>query len=413
MIEFRQRRLENGLTVIVHEDSSTEIAAFNILYKVGSKDEQEEKTGFAHLFEHLMFAGSANVTDFDAALQKVGGESNAFTSPDITNYYITLPATNLESAFWLESDRMLSLNINPLSLDVQRKVVVEEFKQRYLNQPYGDAWLKLRPLAYKKHNYKWATIGKDVSHIENATLQDVKEFFDAYYTPQNAILTVAGNVKTSEVIALAEKWFGTIPGGGEIKRNGASEPAQTEERRLIIEAKVPLKAIYKTFHMPGRFSPGYYGCDLLNDILGRGASSRFYSKLVKEKRLFNSINAYNTGSIDPGMFVITGKLNDEASFEECEKAINDIIEEVQNSRIKEGELMKVKNQAEATLAFSEVDVLNRAMNLSYFALSGDPGKINEEATQIQAVTPEKVQEMSKTILNSQNCSTLLYHPLKT
>lgn len=410
MIEFKQHRLENGLTVIVHEDPSMEVAVLNLLYHVGSRDEQEDKTGFAHLFEHLMFGGSRHVPDFDGALQKVGGESNAFTSPDITNYYITLPAVNLESAFWLESDRMLALNINAESLDVQRKVVIEEFKQRYLNQPYGDSWLKLRPLAYKRHPYRWATIGKDISHIENATLQDVRDFFNAYYTPQNAILVIGGNVTAENAAVLAEKWFGPIPAGRSIERNTQAEPVQESERRQEVEARVPLKALYKAYHMPGRFMPDYYTSDLLSDILGRGASSRLYARLVKDKRLFNSIHAYNTGSIDPGLLVISGKLNGEASFEQGEKAIDEIILEIQNERLPEDELQKVKNQAESTLVFSEVDVLNRAMNLAYFALTGEAGKVNEEAEKIQSVTAENVREMAGRILIPANCSTLLYHP---
>jgi zinc protease len=410
MVGYKEYFLDNGLQVLIHEDDSTEIAVLNILYKVGSRDEEEQKTGFAHLFEHLMFGGSKNVKDFDAALQKVGGESNAFTTTDITNYYITIPAVNLETAFWLESDRMLGLNIDPEVLDVQRKVVVEEFKQRYLNQPYGDAWLKLRPLAYHVHPYKWATIGKELSHIENATLDDVKDFFSTYYTPNNAILVIAGNVKTEDALKMAQKWFGSINKGTQVARNLPVEPAQVQERRLIVEADVPLKAIYKIYHMPSRLADDYHACDLLSDILGRGNSSRLYEKLVKRKRLFNSISAYVTGSIDPGLFVISGKMNDGVDVEQAEQEIENLIVELQNSIVSPGELEKVKNQAESTLVFSEMEVLNRSMNLAYAAMLGDPEKINKEKEMITRVMAESIKEMAEKVLRMSNSSTLCYLP---
>jgi zinc protease len=412
MVDFKEFNLDNGLQVLIHEDNATEIAVLNLLYKVGSKDEEERKTGFAHLFEHLMFGGSRHVQDFDAILQNVGGESNAFTNTDITNYFITVPAINIETAFWLESDRMFGLSFDSGVLEVQRKIVVEEFKQRYLNQPYGDAWLKLRPLAYQFHPYKWSTIGKEISHIENATLEDVKSFFYKYYVPNNAILVVAGNIKTDEVHAMAEKWFGSIASGPEMERKIPVEPEQIHERRLIVESDVPLKALYITYHMPGRHSEDYYACDLLSDILGRGNSSRLYERLVKGKRLFNSINAYVTGSIDPGLLVISGKLNDGVELEQAEREIGTLIEELQMVEISPEELEKVKNQAESTLVFSEMEVLNRAMNLAYAAALGDPDKINREKEQIQKVTAEKIREMAKNILQKSNSSTLCYVPKK-
>ncbi|MGN6638273.1 MAG: M16 family metallopeptidase, partial [Mucilaginibacter sp.] len=307
MVKFNRFTLKNGLRVLVHEDHATPMAVLNILYDVGARDEDPDKTGFAHLFEHLMFGGSVNIPHYDVPLQRVGGENNAFTTNDITNYYITLPVENIETAFWLESDRMLSLAFSEKSLEVQRNVVIEEFKQRYLNQPYGDVWLKLRPLVYKKHPYRWATIGKEIKHIEDARIEDVKAFFKKHYNPQNAIMVVAGNVDTEKVKELAEKWFGPIPAGEKYHRSLPTEPEQREARRETVSAKVPLNDLYIAFHMPGRLEPGYYAVDLISDILSRGYSSRLYKDLVKDQELFSEIHAYNIGSFDCGMFVVEGK----------------------------------------------------------------------------------------------------------
>ncbi|UFH54439.1 pitrilysin family protein [Spirosoma sp. KNUC1025] len=408
MIHYEQFVLDNGLQVLVHEDESTPMAAVNILYNVGSRDEDPTKTGFAHLFEHLMFGGSKHIPAYDEPLQKVGGENNAFTSPDITNYYITLPAANLETAFWLESDRMLSLSFDPQVLDVQQKVVIEEFKQRYLNQPYGDVWLKLRPLAYKQHPYRWATIGKDISHIEEATMDDVKSFFFKYYLPNNAILVVAGNVTVDQVKQLCTKWFAPIPAGEPYVRRLPVEPVQTEARKLETSAKVPLDGLYKAYHMPGRFEPDFHAADLLSDMLGRGKSSRLYQKVLRSNPLFSSINAYITNSIDPGLLVIQGNLNKGIALEEADAAVEAIMQEFIDQPVPDEELAKVKNQAEATLAFSEVELLNRAMNLAYAANSGNPDLVNEEAAVIQAVTPDDIQRMAKQVLKKENCSTLYY-----
>lgn len=408
MIDYQYFSLSNGLKVYVHEDASTPLAAVNIAYNIGSRDEDENKTGFAHLFEHLMFGGSMHIPSYDEPLQKVGGENNAFTSPDITNYYITLPSQNLETAFWLESDRMMGLSFDPQVLEVQRKVVIEEFKQRYLNQPYGDAWLQLRPLAYKVHPYKWATIGKEISHIENATMEDVKAFFYKYYIPNNAVLVVAGNVKTEDVKALAEKWFGPIPAGKPYQRNLPAEPQQIEKRTKTVYADVPLDAIYKAYHMPQKYTKGYHIADLLSDVIGRGKSSRLYEQLVKKEKMFNSLGAYVTGSLDPGLLVIHGKLNEDVSPEAGEAAIDRVLQEVKETVVGEEELQKVKNQAEATLIFSEVELLNRAMNLAFAALEGDPDYVNREPAIIQQVTALEVQTMANDILIPENCSTLYY-----
>ncbi|NOT75564.1 MAG: insulinase family protein [Cyclobacteriaceae bacterium] len=408
MISFSSFTLDNGLRVLVHEDHQVDIAVMNILYDVGSRDENPDKTGFAHLFEHLMFGGSKNIPNYDAPLQLVGGENNAFTSTDITNYYLTVPAANLETGFWLESDRMLSLSFDPVVLEAQRGVVIEEFKQRYLTQPYGDVWLKLRPLAYKVHPYQWATIGKEISHIEKATMEDVREFFYQHYLPSNAILVVAGKVTVDQVKTLSEKWFGPIPSPERSGRKLAAEPVQKEKRSAIIEANVPADALYKTYHMPGRFHPDYYAIDLLGDILGHGQSSRMFQKLVKEKEIFNSISINGMGSIDPGLLVVSGRMNKGISLEKGEAEVDALIQEVLMHGVTPEELMKVKNQAESILAFDEIEVMNRAMNLAFAALSGDPNLVNKEAENIQSVTLEDIKRVAKEIFKEENASVMYY-----
>lgn len=408
MIPFSSFTLDNGLQVLVHEDHSVDIAVMNILYDVGSRDEQPDKTGFAHLFEHLMFGGSKNIPSYDEPLQRVGGENNAFTSTDITNYYLTVAATNLETGFWLESDRMLSLSFDPNVLEVQRNVVVEEFKQRYLSQPYGDVWLKLRPLAYKIHPYQWATIGKEIAHIEKATLRDVKEFFYHYYLPSNAVLVVAGKVTTDQVKKLAEKWFGPIPTSKKPERRLPGEPPQNEKRTITVEAPVPTNALYKTYHMPGRFHKDYYAIDLLNDILSHGQSSRLIHQLVKEREIFTSISSHGMGTIDPGLVVVSGRVNDTISFEEAETAVDEILNTVISDGVTEAELEKVKNQAESMLEFEEVEVMNRAMNLAFASLSGDPNLVNLEAKKIRAVTTKDIKRVAGEIFREENSNVMYY-----
>jgi len=408
MIDYQEFTLANGLHVIVHEDHTVPTAVVNIMYDVGSRDESADKTGFAHLFEHLMFGGSKNIPDYDTPLQKVGGTNNAFTSPDITNYYVTVPAENLETAFWLESDRMLSLSFDPKVLEVQRKVVIEEFKQRYLNQPYGDIWLKLRPLAYHVHPYQWATIGKDISHIEEATMEDVKNFFHRFYLPNNAVMVVGGNVQLDQVKALAEKWFSSIPKGEKSIRSLPLEPTQTEERKLILEANVPLNSIFKVFHVCKKDDPEYQATDLLSDVLGRGKSSRLYQHLVKKEKVFSSINAYVTGSFDNGLLVVSGRLNPKFTLEEGDQAIQSITNQLVNEGVNEEELQKVKNQAEATLVFSEMEILNRCINLAHNYTMGDLSFINQETQLIQNVNTDDIHTMAKQILKPQNTSTLFY-----
>lgn len=408
MINFSSFTLDNGLRVIVHEDPSVQIAVMNVLYDVGSRDEHPDKTGFAHLFEHLMFGGSKHIPSYDEPLQRVGGENNAFTSTDITNYYLTVPAANLETGFWLESDRMLSLSFDPEVLEVQRKVVIEEFKQRYLDQPYGDVWLKLRPLAYKTHPYQWATIGKEVVHIEQATLEDVKNFFFRHYVPSNAVLVVAGHVKVNQVRQLAEKWFGPIPAGNRPQRNLPAEPRQEQKRQLTVEANVPAHALYKTWHVPGRFHSDYYATDLLGDILGRGHSSRLYHRLVMEKEIFSTLSAYNMGTVDPGMLVISGRVNEGISAQDAEYEVDQILHELLREGPRAEELQKVKNLAISSIAFGDVEVINRAMNLAFASLSGDADLVNREEELINRVTREDVMRVADEILQERNASTLYY-----
>lgn len=408
MVEFNRFILKNGLRVLVHEDHTTPMAVVNILYDVGAKDEDPEQTGFAHLFEHLMFGGSVNIPQYDGPLQLVGGENNAFTSNDITNYYITLPALNIETAFWLESDRMLSLAFSEKSLEVQRNVVVEEFKQRYLNQPYGDAWLKLSPLAYKKHPYQWPTIGKELSHIENAKMRDVKAFFKKHYTPQNAILVVAGNVQLDEIKALAEKWFEPIDSGNNYQRNLPVEPKQLKARKRIIKSNVPSDSIMIAFHMGGRLDEDYYTCDLISDILSQGQSSRLYRRLLKEQELFSEINAYITGSIDPGLFIVEGKPHQGVAIEVAEEALWSELQKLKYEYVLDYELEKVKNKTESTLEFSELSILNKAMNLAFFELLGNPDQINTEAERYLEVTLEDIKRQSKKLFRKGNSSTLIY-----
>jgi zinc protease len=408
MIEFDKYTLENGLRVIVHTDTSTPLACINILYDVGARDEDPDRTGFAHLFEHLMFGGSVNIPSYDEPLQRVGGENNAFTSNDITNYYLTLPSANLETGFWLESDRLLSLAFSEKSLEVQRSVVIEEFKQRYLNQPYGDVWLLLRPLAYKVHPYLWCTIGKEIKHIEEARMEDVKAFFKKQYTPSNAILVVAGHIDPIEVKALAAKWFGTIPAEPKPLRALPAEPEQTEYRNLHVTREVPSNALYMAFHMCSRRDEAYHTTDLISDLLSRGNSARLYNTLVKNKKLFSEISAYLMGDLDKGLFMISGKLLAGVSFQEAEDAVFAELEKLKQELISEKELSKVKNKMEASILFGEMGVLDKAMNLAFFELLGNAGDINTEVAKYMAVTPVGIRESANQILRKENCSSLFY-----
>ncbi len=411
LIDYSKFVMSNGLTVIHHHDEHTQLCVLNLLYKVGSKDENPNKTGFAHLFEHLMFGGSINIPEFDTPLQFAGGENNAFTSNDITNYYLTLPSSNIETGFWLESDRMLSLDFNQKSLDVQKGVVIEEFKERYLNQPYGDLWLHILPLAYQKHPYNWPTIGKEISHIENANLEDVKDFFKNFYAPNNGILVVAGNISLEKTKDLCEKWFGDIPAQNIQKSNYEQEPKQSEARRKIIQSDVPANLILKAYHMGGRLDKNYYAMDLLSDIIGSGKASTLYDVLVKEKALFSEIDAYISGDAEPGLFMIEGKLLPGISIEEAEKGILDVIDDLHAKGISETELKKVQNKTETNIRFGDVNILNRAMKLAYAEYLGDIELVNKEIEMYLEIDTQYMLSQIRETLQESNCSTIIYQAI--
>ncbi len=408
MINFEKFTLPNGLRVIVHHDKSTPIVAMNILYDVGARDENPDQTGFAHLFEHLMFGGSVNIPKYDEPLEKVGGENNAFTSNDVTNYYLTLPKQNLETGFWLESDRMYRLAFSEKSLEVQRNVVSEEFRQTHLNQPYGDVWMLMRPMVYKVHPYQWPTIGKEISHITDAKMEDVRAFYDKYYNPNNAVMVISGDVETEEIHRLSEKWFAPIENTGKNLRNLPVEPIQTEERRMEVERDVPADAIYKVWQMCARTDAEYHTTDLISDILGNGNSSRFYQTLVKDEKLFSELDAFIMGSFDKGMFVVSGKPAKGVSLEQAEAAINKQIAQLTEKPLGDNELQKVKNKIESTLVFSRMNVLDKAINLAYAETLGDANLVNLEAEKYRSVSPEMFLNTAQQTFRPANCSTLYY-----
>jgi zinc protease len=408
MIHFETQTLSNGLRVIVHEDTTTPMAVVNIMYNVGSKDENPNQTGFAHLFEHLMFGGSINIPDYDEPLQVAGGENNAYTTSDVTNYYCTLPAKNIETAFWLESDRMLSLAFGEKSLQVQRKVVCEEFKEHYINKPYGNVWHNMKDMAYTVHPYKWMTIGKELSHVENAKLQDVKNFFFKHYRPVNAILVVAGNVQSAEVFRLAEKWFGDIEPGEKYNRNLPVEPPQQEAKRKTLTADVPANAFYKCWHMANRLSPHYYTHDLITEILNGGQSSRLFQSLIKEKKLFSQLDCYHSGTVDPGLLTIEGKLVKGVSPETAEAAIEEQLDMIKKEPVSEKELQKVKNKTESLIAFEDISINNRAGSLAFYEILGDASLMNSEPEKYNQVTAEDILEESRKLFTTANSNTLYY-----
>ena len=409
MIQFDRFTLDNGLKVLVHQDTSTPMAVVNVLYNVGSKDENPHKTGFAHLFEHLMFGGSVNIPDYDEPLQRAGGENNAYTTNDLTNYYCQLPAENIETAFWLESDRMLSLAFSEKSLEVQRKVVCEEFKEHYINKPYGDAWHKMRKLAYTQHPYQWMTIGASLEHVEQATMQEVKDFFFQFYRPNNAILVVTGNVTTEQVKALAEKWFGPIEAGKPYHRNLPVEPRQEKNKSLDVRADVPMDMLMMTWHMGGRFDASYHATDLITEVLGGGASARLYEELIKKKQIFSSIDCYHFGTIDPGLLVIEGKLVKGISMSVAEKAVLDEVAKLTNDLLEEKEVQKVINKTESIICFEDMSIMNRAHSLAFYELLGDAQLMNTELEKYQAVTPAIIQATAQAIFTEQNRNTLYYY----
>ena len=409
MIQFEKFQLDNGLKVLVHQDTSTPMAVVNVLYNVGAKDEDPAKTGFAHLFEHLMFGGSVNIPVYDEPLQRAGGENNAYTTNDLTNYYCQIPAENIETAFWLESDRMLSLAFSKKSLEVQCKVVCEEFKEHYINKPYGDAWHKMRSLAYTQHPYRWMTIGASLAHVEDATMEDVKDFFFQFYRPNNAILVVTGNVQTEQVKQLAQKWFGPIEAGKPYVRNLPKEPVQEKSRTMDVRADVPLDMLMMTWHMGGRFDEGYHATDLITEVLGGGTSARLYEQLIKVKQIFSSIDCYHFGTVDPGLLVIEGKLVKGISMAVAEKAVLEEIEKIKNEILDAKEVQKVINKTESVICFEDMSIMNRAHSLAYYELLGDADLMNKELSMYQKVTPTMIQHTAQEIFQENNRNTLYYY----
>ena len=412
-LTLNKQTLANGLRLVHYEDRSTQMVALNILYDVGARDEHPDHTGFAHLFEHLMFGGSRNIPDYDDPLQQAGGENNAWTNNDITNYYLTIPRANVETAFWLESDRMLELAFSSQSLEVQRGVVMEEFKQRCLNQPYGDVGHLLRPLAYRVHPYRWPTIGKELSHIADATLDEVKSFFFHHYAPNNAVLVVTGNISWDETLRLTEKWFGPIPSRLISPRTFSQEPMQTDERRLSVERNVPVDALFMAYHMCGRNEPDFYACDILSDVLANGHSSRLKYRLQHEEKLFASIDAYISGSRDAGLLTITGKPAKGVTLEQGEAAIRRVLTELQQQQVEEQELEKVKNKFESTHIFGNINYLNVATNLAFFELCGEAEDIDREVANYRQVTASSLCETASKLFRPENASILYYRSINT
>ncbi len=410
MVPFTRHIFPNGLRVLLHEDTATPLVAVNITYDVGSRDEHAEKTGFAHLFEHLMFAGSKHVPDFDDPLQRAGGENNAYTTNDYTTFYEMVPAENLETALWLESDRMLALRISRKSLEVQRKVVVEEFKETCLNEPYGDAWHHLSELMYREHPYRWPVIGLAPEHVENATLDDVRDFYKTWYTPNNAVLSIAGNVRPAEALALVEKWFGSIPAGPAAVRELPAEPLQDGPRYKEVRAQVPVPAIYLAFRMPARLDPEFYAVDLLSDVLAQGHSSRLYRHLLKERQLFSQIDAYVTGNTDPGLLVIEGRPAAGVATELALAAIWEELEQLKNEPLQIRELLKIQHRFESTIVFSETSVLNKAQNLAMYEILDRAELMNEEVDTYLAVTPDELHQAAIRLFRADNSATLIYVP---
>jgi predicted Zn-dependent peptidase len=411
MLHYQRFFLPNGLEVITHQDLGSKMAVFNLLYKVGSKDEIPGKTGLAHFFEHLMFGGSANIPVFDRELERVGGSCNAFTSPDITNYYITLPAANIETAFWLESDRMLQLNLSEKTIETQRKVVLEEYKQRYLNQPYGDAFHHLRDLAFDAHPYKWPTIGQRTEDIENFTRTDVEEFYQKHYQPSNAILVIAGAVNPDEIRLLAEKWFGPIPSKNSQKIDRIQDSIQIRKKEKFIQSKVPTDALYKTYKMPAKLADGFLQTDLITDLLGSGKSAILEQTLVKNGNLFASIGAYILGSVDPGLLIFSGKMEKGVSSLEGEQALDEVVQQFILDDISDNSLTKIKNQSEAMKIYESIKLINRAMNLAYYAHLGNPDLYWQEYEKKSALDQGSIKEWATKIVKEENASVLHYQSL--
>ena len=408
MIKYQHTKLNNGLEVISNRDSASRLVAVNILYKVGARNEDPNCTGLAHLFEHLMFRGTHNVPDFDTPIQMACGENNAFTNNDYTDFYITLPKDNIETALWLESDRMCGLNLSEQACDIEKRVVIEEFRQRYLNQPYGDLNMLLRQMVYTSHPYRWATIGLKPEHIADAPLESIRRFYNNFYHPSNAILSVSGDINADRVFELADKWFGGIPDTPYDIPAIPVEPKQTEARRLEVERDVPATTIVIAFHMGNRLSKDFFLGDITSDLLAGGDSARLYEHLIKGKKLFTSVNAYISGDVDEGMFVFTGQLLPTTSEQEAEAAFWEEMELLSNGEIGDYELEKVKNKFEANTLFGELNVMNKAMNLGYYSMIGDLPLINREIEIYRSLSKTEIADFARRTFQKENSSTLIY-----
>ena len=408
MIPYRRKTLANGLTVLANRDRQSKLAAVNILYKVGARNENPGRTGFAHLFEHLMFRGTRSVENFDLPVQMASGDNNAFTNNDYTDFYMTLPAANIETALWLESDRIEGLDITPEKLGTEKKVVIEEYRQRYLNQPYGDQTLLLRALAYKTHPYRWAAIGLTPDHIAQATLDDVREFYRTHYHPSNAILSMSADIEEERMLARAEKGFGALPDRPAAPCPTPQEPPQTEARREEVQRDVPATTVTVAYPMGGRLSPDFYTADLVSDLLSGGDSSRLYTRLVKQRRLLSSVNAYITGDLDPGLFIFTGQLLPQTTPEQAEEAFREEIETLCRIPAEAREMQKVKNKFEANTLFGELNVMNKAMNLGFYEMLGDAELANREVDAYGAVTADSILDFSRRTFRPERSSTLIY-----
>jgi zinc protease len=408
MISYTKHVLNNGLTLLINTDYSTKIATINTLYKVGARDEHSEKTGFAHLFEHLMFEGSKHVPHFDKELQKAGGSSNAFTNNDYTNYYCTLPIEAIETALWVESDRMLHLDLSEKNLKNQISVVSEEFKQRYLNQPYGDLWFIVRKMVYKQHPYQWPTIGKDLSHIEKAQMEDVQQFFQTYYNPSNAVLSISGAISSDDAIRLVEKWYGDIPSGKSNKNTYPVELTQTEQRFERVERDVPQNILLKAYLMPERTHTNYYVYDVISELLSGGKTARLYNELVKKNALFTDISAFVTASLSQGMFVVSGRLADGVNMDTANEAVNQLLNDFSSQKVKQDELEKCINNVMFSHAVNSIGVLNKAMNLAYFEMLEDANLFNSELDKYKNVSAEQVQKVSSDLFRKDKENLLYY-----
>ena len=411
MISYITHTLNNGLSVLLHEDADTPLVTINLLYKVGARNESPSRTGFAHLFEHLMFGGTKAVPDFDRVVNQLGGEANAFTNNDFTNYYLTVPATHLEEALQLEADRMRGPLFTQHALEVQRKVVTEEYNQRYINQPYGDMWLILRPLCYDVHPYRWCTIGADIRHVQEAPLEEVEAFFHRYYNPNNALMAIAGNIHAEKTLKLVERLFGSIANHSEIPVNlddTLQEPEPIEARRQTIYRNVPTAAITKAYLMSDRLNADFYCYDLISDVLSNGQSSRFYNDLVKRQGLFSEVNAYITGDVDKGLFVCNARLCEGINVEVAEAAIDDALQQMVEEAVPQHELQKVVNKYESTFAFSQYKAADRAQSLCYYHMLGHIEWVNSEPSNYYPIRPEDLQRVAAKCFQSHRSRTLVY-----